>query len=297
MGDHLSEPAHEAWALDEAFSLLGRPFRIRTTSAFAGELVTRIFGDCRASGEGPGGGHEYELFLAPGEGRPASRLVRDGELVMRNADARSVVALLSWHVMNDAVSAASELLVVHAGSVVSPDGGAVVIPAGSGSGKTTLVAGLVRAGFAYLSDEMAAFDPEKRLVLPVPRALSVKAGTFEALGMQAPLLSADALRMLDGATPLRPDELRPNALGRSAPLRAVVAPRYRRGEATRLVPISRAEGLMELAGQAFNVDAFGGDRGVTLLARLLPEASCYRLSVGSLDEAVAAVLGVVAPSD
>jgi len=34
-----------------------------------------------------------------------------------------------------------------------------VLPAPSGSGKTTLTAGLVAAGWGYLTDELAILDP------------------------------------------------------------------------------------------------------------------------------------------
>ena len=73
----------------------------------------------------------------------------------------------------------TDLLLVHAGAVVTPSGSGVLLPAASGSGKTSLVAGLVRAGWGYLSDEVGAIDPVTRRLCPYPKVLSIKPGMFE----------------------------------------------------------------------------------------------------------------------
>jgi len=280
------------WVLDETFVVLGHGFRIRTSSSFAADLLLRMFADCRDRAVAPTS--TYELDLSPDPERPSSWLVRDGSPLFRNADEASIVARLGWEVMNEAVSGARDLFTVHAGSVVAPNGGAVVLPAASGGGKTTMVAGLVRAGFSYLSDEMAAFDPATGLTVPVPRALSIKPGTFEALSLPAPRwMSERAASLLGGVWPIRADDLRKGSGGDAAPLRFVIAPLYRRGQPTELLPITRAAGLAEMIHNAFNIEPFGGSRGVQLLGRLMKDVICYRLNVGDLNDAVAAVVEAV----
>ncbi|MGH2728549.1 MAG: hypothetical protein ACRDKS_16385, partial [Actinomycetota bacterium] len=285
--------ANTSWVSDETYRVLAYRFRIRTASPGAAELVRRALGACTD----PATGSDvptYQLEVREGD-RITARLMLDGDPLLRNTSPADAFSHMVWHVMNEAVTAAAaRFLIVHAGVVLAPDGSAVVLPAASGGGKTTLVAGLVRAGFAFLSDEMAAVDPEDRVVIPVPRSLFVKSGTFEALGMSPPEISPDARLFLDGTWPVTPDDLRAGSLGGPATVRTVVAPAYRPGSDTSIEPISRAAGLTELARNAFNLDAFGGARGVRLLGEIVGPAACYRLAVGPLSDAVAAVAAAAA---
>ncbi len=274
----------ETWALDEGFRVLSYAFRIRTTSNACAELALRAVGACRHS-DVPDDAPSFYVE----DGDEVSSLSLDDIVLLKNAKPGNAFSRLVWHIMNKAVAEARHILVVHAGVVVAPDGNAVVLPAVSGGGKTTLTAALVRAGFDFLSDEMMAIDPASRQVLPVPRSLFVKPGTFEALGIEPPDVSEAALKLLGGTWPVTPDDLRPGALGGPAPVRTVVAPTYRPGSETRLERVSRAAGLSDLAGQAFNLEMFGAPAGIELLAEVVRSASCYRLAVGRLDEAVAAV--------
>ncbi|MGH2794542.1 MAG: hypothetical protein ACRDKG_09580, partial [Actinomycetota bacterium] len=223
------------------------------------------------------------------DGDRRSLLTLDDQVLLKNARRGNTFQHLVWHLMNNAVARAPDVLVVHAGVVVAPNGNAVVLPAASGGGKTTLTAALVRAGFDYLSDEMMAVDPTTLRVVPVPRSLFVKPGTFEALGMEPPALSPEARSFVDGAVPVTPDDLRPGSLGSPAAVRTVIAPRYVAGSPTRIERVTRAAGLTHLASQAFNLQEFGGPDGVRLLGEVARGASCYRLELGPLDEAVAAV--------
>lgn len=276
---------NEPWALDEGFRVLAYSFRIRTTSQACGELVLRAIGACRS----PDVADDAPTYVLE-VGEEFAHLDLDDKMVLRKARPGNAFSHLVWHFMSQAVAGVRHVLVVHAGVVVAPDGNAVLLPAPSGGGKTTLTAGLVRAGFSYLSDEMAAVDPESREVLPVPRSLFLKPGTFEALGIAEPVVSPAARRFIDGAWPVTPDDLRPGSLGSRAPIGTVVAPVYRPGAETLIEPVTRAAGLTDLAGQAFNFDSFGGADGVRLLGEVVRPARCYRLVVGRLDDAVAAVV-------
>lgn len=272
------------WLLNQGFRVLAYAFRIRTTSEPCAELVLRAVGACRSSDVGDDV-PTYQLDV----GDEFARLDLGGNHVLKNASPGDAFAQLVWHVMNQAVADVRHVLVIHAGVVATPAGSAVLLPAASGGGKTTLTAALVRAGFSFLSDEMAAIDPETRHVLPVPRSLFMKPGTFEALGIPRPEISAAARRFLDGSWPVTPDDLRPGSLGGPAPIGTIIAPAYRAGSETTIERVSRATGLMDLAAQAFNLSAFGGNAGIRLLGDVARSANCFRLGVGGLDEAVAYV--------
>ena len=63
-------------------------------------------------------------------------------------------------------------LLIHAGVVSRNDQG-IILVADARHGKTTLVLELIRRGFSFLSDEMAAMGRTDHLVHPFPRSLRV----------------------------------------------------------------------------------------------------------------------------
>jgi hypothetical protein len=68
-----------------------------------------------------------------------------------------------------------DLLLFHAGSVGCNDHG-VLIVGPKGSGKTTLSVSLAARGWAFLGDEMAAFQPSTGTLLPFRRPVGIKPG-------------------------------------------------------------------------------------------------------------------------
>ena len=64
----------------------------------------------------------------------------------------------------------------------------------------------------------------------------------------------------------------------------VVFPRYAADAPTALVPIGRAEGLVELARNTFRFNE-QPRRSLDALARVIRSVDCYRLTVGDLDTA------------
>jgi hypothetical protein len=194
--------------------------------------------------------------------------------------------------LNRTAAERSPHLLVHAGAV-ERDGVGVVLPAPMESGKTTLTTGLVRAGFRYLTDEAAAFDRTTATLLPYPKPLSLDPGSwplFPDLEPHEPFPD-DAYKARQWQIPAV--DLRPDALGRPCPARFVVFPTYTAGATTRLEPLPRAEALGEIAKNTFRFDREGRPTFV-LLAEILRGAQTHRLTVGDLDDAVAAISRLVA---
>ena len=71
-------------------------------------------------------------------------------------------------------------VLLHAGAVEF-DGRVVVVTGESGRGKSTLTAALVRAGGAYLTDELVIIDPEDLRVRPYPKPLDLGRSSLELL--------------------------------------------------------------------------------------------------------------------
>ncbi len=81
-----------------------------------------------------------------------------------------------------AVSGTGDSLLFHAGAV-ERDGRVVVIAGISGRGKSTLTAALVRAGFRYVTDEMAIIDPKSGWVRPYLKPLDLDDSSLDLLGL------------------------------------------------------------------------------------------------------------------
>jgi hypothetical protein len=220
------------------------------------------------------------------EGGPVWELVIDGNrhaavatlarLVPQLVQTLNAFAVPSWHGV-----------ACHAGGVARGDA-AIVLPANMEWGKTTLTAGLVRAGFSYLTDEAVAFVPGTTTIEPFPKPLSIDRGSwflFPELEPDAPLASDDY--KLD-QWQVVPAAFRSDAVGGPASARILVFPRYVEGADTALTPIGRAEALVELAKNTF---AFNQKARPALdeLAGIVRQVACYRLTVGALDDAVAIV--------
>ena len=71
-------------------------------------------------------------------------------------------------------------VLLHAGAVEF-DGRVVVVTGESGQGKSTLTAALVRAGGAYLTDELVIIDPEDLRVRPYPKPLDLDPTSLDLL--------------------------------------------------------------------------------------------------------------------
>jgi len=197
-----------------------------------------------------------------------------------------VLHYLLWHVNGEVFWQTGEFLILHAGAVVTPAGHGVLLPGEAGSGKTTLTAGLVRAGFGYLSDEAGVIDPVTGQLYPYPKTLDLKGDPFKLF----PELRAKngKLPVVQSRWRVRADDIRPGAIGGPCELRFVIAPRYREGSATELSPMSRADAVIELWESVWNLFRYR-ERALRLLGEVMRGARSYRLVFGDLLEAVQAV--------
>jgi hypothetical protein len=185
-------------------------------------------------------------------------------------------------------------LILHAGGV-ERDGIGVVFPADVEAGKTTLVAGLVRAGWGYLTDEGVAIDRDSLRIDPYPKPLSIDRGAWPLFPELEPQvdLATDAYKADQWQVP--PANIRPDALGQACPISKVFFTTYEPGVDTSVEPLRRAEALVELAKNTFRFDV-QGSAALDLLAEVVRPAACYRLTSGDLGVAVATVSDVVASS-
>lgn len=226
--------------------------------------------------------HMYSL-VDRGPGRVRFPLYLDGEHVATLGTPGLALNYLLWHINQEVVQHTTHLMLFHA-SAVERDGAALLFPAPMESGKTTLAAGLVRAGFRYLTDEAVAIDPLTLLVQPYPKALSIDTGSWEVLADLRPQVSGHVLPYVGAQWQVPPAAIRPDAVAPPSVARFVIAPRYVAGAATRLEPVSRAEAMSVLAENSFNLAQIGAG-AFAGLGHVMRGCLGYRLTVGDLDEA------------
>mgnify|MGYP001817061777 CR=1 FL=1 len=97
-------------------------------------------------------------------------------------------------ILRHTLAQVSSHVLFHAASLSYQEKG-IILAADSGCGKTTLALALVRQGFQFLSDEVAALAFPAGELAPYPRCLWVRAGTyqlFEQLGWEMPTHSTAA---------------------------------------------------------------------------------------------------------
>lgn len=270
--------------LAPTFDALGYRFALRSDIEGTREAAEHLFAPWRRE-EGTKGGTLYEL-LAHGTGG-LSELLAEGRSIQRASGPGSMMTWVIADVGRGALTGAPEHATVHAG-VVSRGDVAVMLPAPPDHGKTTTVVGLVRAGFAFLSDESAPIGIEDGLVHPFPRPLMLSPDSMRLFPELRASLPAwhHTFRSLNHL--VSPMDLRHDCLGKTGPVRYIVAPSYAKGAETRLEPASRAEMLTLLLEQTFNLRTLG-TAAVERLATTVREAECYRLTIGDLDAAVRAI--------
>lgn len=194
-----------------------------------------------------------------------------------------LIAFLCWHINRHAIATAVEShVVLHAAGARRADV-TVLLPGGEEHGKTTTVAGLLREGYDYVTDEAFAVDPDDLTVKPFPKALSLDPGSWYLFPECRPPWSSARARQWQ----VPPEHLN----GRAAPVEAVrppkviVFPKYTAGSTTRLHPMSRAEAVRALALCTFEFHRHPR-RNLDTLAELAAPAIAARMEIGSLEQAV-----------
>ena len=256
----------------------------------AGPLLVRIFAAEPVAGylrrrfadlTGPTGPVDHTLEVGHIPDQTGWHVRLDGEPRTTAVSPTAVMdQLMAW--LNICAASDPDHLGLHSGAVANRSG-AVLLPGSAGAGKTTLTAALVRSGFAYLTDELAAIRTTATscVIEPYPKPLTFKAGTVALFGD----LSYDAVE--EGAAPtrwhVRPGELG-GEVGGPSEVRAIMFVSHEPG-VTHCSPCGNTETAMALAT---NVHA-GSKVRLGQIAQLATTARAWRLSFDRLDEAVAAV--------
>jgi hypothetical protein len=270
-------------------------FAVRTDDDGVGRQVDAALAGLRDGTATAAVAHWYSLTAVDVPGGTVD-VTRDGEPLARRQQAGDALGWVVWDVNRAAAEAGADHLLFHSGAVEA-DGTGVLLPGASGSGKSTLVAGLVRAGLGYLTDELTALDMASGRLLPYPKPITVKPGSFDVLSDMDPDACATA-----GTGPwagrewhVAVGEGTGRGIGTACPPGFVIAPRYDAGADTTLTPLSDTQAFFALAVNAVNLVPHGSV-GTSALGRLALECGCFSLVFSDLDEACRRILDLVAES-
>jgi len=212
----------------------------------------------------------------------------DGARPFLPLPANQAFAMLEWGLNWCVSSHCHQYLIVHAASV-EKSGQALVLPGPPGSGKSTLCAGLVSRGWRLLSDELTLLEFPTGNVVPLPRPVSLKNASIDALRQFSPgaTIGAPVHDTVKGSVAhMKPPMESVHRATEAARPRWIALPRYEQGAAARLVALSKARTFMHLADNAFNYDVHGR-RGFELLAQVIASVDCFEFQYGALKDAVA----------
>ncbi|MDQ1466201.1 MAG: hypothetical protein QOH10_616, partial [Actinomycetota bacterium] len=127
-----------------------------------------------------------------------------GQRIVRTPSEPLILVYLLWHINRAVVAESDRYLLLHAAAGAS-NGSAILFPAPMDSGKTTLIAGLLRRGLGYLTDEAAAIDPATLDVDPYPKPLSIELGSWKLFNDLRPQLDDRFIRFADEQWHVVPD--------------------------------------------------------------------------------------------
>ena len=212
----------------------------------------------------------------------------DGALPFKPLPAAQAFAMLEWGLNWCVSNHCHQYLIVHA-AAVERYGAALVLPGPPGSGKSTLCAGLVGRGWRLLSDELTLLEFPSGNVVPLPRPVSLKNASIDAIRQFSPgaTLGPPVHDTVKGSVAhmKAPAESVHRATEAARP-RWIALPRYERGAKARIVGLSKARTFMHLADNAFNYDVHGC-RGFELLSQVITRSDCFEFRYGTLEDAVA----------
>ena len=275
------EKAETVWShVTRTFQALAHPFAVRSTHVGIGRFVEEIYEPFGVADEGPV--TWYSITNGPCGTGPHALDVNE-DRVVEGAKASRVLDYLTWHVNRAAIRSSNDRVLVHA-AAAALDGVGVLMPAEMEAGKTTLVAGLVRTGFQYLTDEAAVIDPASLQLHPYPKPLSVDPGSWSVLADLQPKVDGSTAVYLDEQWQVSPTRIRPTAVSGPVDAGLVVFPRYKPGAGTDIEPLPRSKAILTLLEQTFLFHS-AGRRNLEVLARFLEGVRCYRLVSGDLDDA------------
>ena len=282
--------APRSWHSERTYRMLDTSAKVRYASAEQEEWVHPILAHLAADAPGL---HQAELSIVDFD--EGMVVLLDGSPV----DAVSHIGALGPSVKGNFLALALNnlpyLFQIHAG-VLERDGRCLLLPAIAGSGKTSLTAGLLHAGWHYLSDETAPIAPDTLRVRPVPLALASKPGAWPLLTPLFPEIANLRTHLREDGKHVRyfapPRHLWAPDKKDGYAVSWIVFPSYSPQAKSEMLPISKVDTLRRMLAECLSLPRRLNAEEVGRLVEWAGQVEGYTLPNSDLQEAVDLVNGL-----
>jgi hypothetical protein len=181
--------------------------------------------------------------------------------------------------------------------LVIKNGTALVFPGHRRSGKSTLVISLLKHGFKYYSDEIAAINPETLRATGFPRALMIRDKTLSLFPSLKPEINCYSFKLNNSHNSKKinlgiPSKRVLSPINKSFPISSIIFPKYSSNGNTLISHIKNSPAVLNLMGSTLNQNSFI-DRGFKTAATIVRNIKCYSLQVKDLSKACEIIKGLI----
>lgn len=198
-------------------------------------------------------------------------------------------AVLCLRAMNVLVSSVeSHAITLHA-AAIALGGEGILMAACGGSGKTTLTAYLIAHGYELINDDSVHLSAEPIHIVPIPVAMSIKAGSWDILAQWYPYLLQQKIY---GTPDFEQRYLPPTdeqVACEPVPCKAVCFPRFSAGVSTQFKRVDRPTALTKLIESGCYLSKPVQASQVDLLVRWVQSLEFYVLEFSSVHDAEAVI--------
>ena len=275
------------------YRLLNSTFYVTYNDAELRELIHPLLAHLEDGS--PPALHKEELLLARTAG--GFIIFLNGEIQVVSDTPDGMGPLLKDLLLRKALSDHGYLFHLHA-AVLERNGRCLLLPGASGSGKTCLTAGLLHAGWNYLSDETAPLDHASLRVRPVPMAMALKKGAWDVLQPYQRTIRTLPIHLREDGKRVRylPPPRASMAPDRfdGYPVSWIIFPRFKAGRRSgSLVPVSKSEALQLLFGQCLSMPVDLDCSTVEGIVTWIRGIQTFLLTSSDLERAIGPIHGMV----
>ena len=267
------------------------PFKVRVRSDIPSlaDDICHVYQDFPLADPGSFADFHVEVSYERGLRRwikPLARFYFDGRPSFIPLPAHQAFPMLEWGINWCIAAHSHQYLIIHA-AVIEQGGRALVLPAPPGSGKSTLCAALINRGWRLLSDELALYDIERRLIYGMARPVNLKNQSIEVIHAHSPdaVMTSPVPDTTKGTVALlKPPMESVHRVAEPAIPTWIVLPRYQTGSDSLLEQHSKARTFMLIADQSFNYNVHGRT-GFDAVGDLVAQCSCHQYTYSRLSDA------------
>lgn len=217
-------------------------------------------------------------------------LVKQGKIVYETPNWLELLLILQEFFLNDFIKSSRDQYYLLHSAVLVKRGKAVLLPGISKSGKSTISIALLKDGFKYLSDEIAAINLSTLRVTGFPGAIAMREKTLSLFPNLEPEINHLRYQLLNSGKVREihygiPSGRNLASMNKSFPISVIVFPQYNPKGDTFLSEIKpRSVAIFDLMQCSINQRRLK-DRGFKTAARLIRQTKCYNLQTKDLAKA------------